>query len=167
MILYGAHCPYCHFGEIGIDTDRLEIVFNPDRNLPFPCEHLACFDGALDAGRRTASWLWVRGLLPLDDLAYREEDRTVSEYLLDIILDELPNSSLAPPQPYLITGGSARERTRRILSRDEPLLSGCGDPPWWSWCSVDFWAMYAPDPQQFTSILPDLLRRRDRLLRRA
>ncbi len=77
MILYGAHCPYCHLGEIGIDSDSLEIVFNPDRILPLSCEHLASFNGALSPGGRRANWLWVRGLRSLDDLVYRETDHSL------------------------------------------------------------------------------------------
>jgi hypothetical protein len=45
MLRWVASCPYCELGEIALDCDRAELVFNPDHIAPGPCPHLACLAG--------------------------------------------------------------------------------------------------------------------------
>ncbi len=174
MIIHWSSCPYCEEGVIGLDCDKLEIVFNPDRCDPSPCPHLAALIGFLSVNTRAASsyrllayrsdtWLYVHQTLPLQHLADQREHEDLQTYLQDIIFQELPHPSLVPPGPYCIMGGRADERTVR---KPDTGFFELGRRKRTRLCATfDAWSFYSPHPGVFGTAIPGLLAEWDRLLR--
>jgi hypothetical protein len=162
-------CPYCDPGAVGLDDERGDIVFNPDRGDPSPCPHLACFNICLDAHREredgswervtppTADWLWVRDVVPLRDCVRYPEHQDLVLYLERLFLGELPHQSLRPPGPYLAVGATAGRRENRQPGSGFFALPWGEGPPLEA--SLDGWAFFAPDPRRFVAALPDLVAR--------
>lgn len=165
MIEYGSHCPFCELGYIGIDCDNLKVVFNPDRNSPYPCQHLACFHGSLETNRscrgkcdvvpdRSRWWIWVRDQPSPEDFSSDDPDSNLAICLFDVTLDKIPLDS---PQPFLVTGGLAIERERRRPGSGDLLITIPGREPMWA--LLDFWGVYSAAPHKFAAALMEMLRR--------
>jgi hypothetical protein len=150
-------------------------LFNPDRNHPVPCEHLVASCGGLDVARhvgnddyktvkdRCLDWLWLRGPGNISADWHHCPKSELSNYLLDVVLNELFDPSFVPPKPYFVVGGTALEREERrpgsgefaLTSPDRDCLTAI----------LDGWGIYAYDAGRFIGYLADFLRRRDNALR--
>jgi hypothetical protein len=81
----------------------------------------------------------------------------LTNYLLDVILDELPSPLVAPPRPFYLVGGTSPERDSRRPASGRGSVTPSG--------TLDAWAFYAWDAGRFVDSLPRLLRTWDGLLR--
>jgi hypothetical protein len=81
----------------------------------------------------------------------------LTDYLLDVILDELPSPLVAPPRPFYLVGRTDPEQDSRWPASGRGSVTPSG--------VLDAWAFNACDAGKFVDSLPRLLRTWDGVLR--
>lgn len=166
MIREICRCPYCGEGQIAVDDDLPEIVFDADRPAGSPCPHLAfawvglpAFEGADDENRdcedRSGFWLWAFGQ-GLRRWRPENPQDLLDEYLPQLCCDLLPAEMIPKGTPFIISGGTAGEREEQQPGSGEFSLSGRreGEP---LMAILDGWGIYAQDPAALAILVRGLV----------